>query len=217
MSICFARVPLRSVPAWARPRALALAERKEERAMSAQGEDGRGLAEASTGERDLAKCAGAKCARGSVVAKCARGACPGRLPWRCPGAGAACLRSLVCPTPASRRCALLLSSADGDAVAKGGGLDSTRCGIGGGRRGRARRELNEGAFRRRRGRRRDPRSFRAGHPHPLHVARLADAALSDVLLLPRVHEGAGAVLDDAVARRARRRRACRGETQAGPG
>ena len=84
-----------------------------------------------------------------VWSRSARGACPGRLPWRCPGAGAACLRSLVCPTPASRRCALLLSSADGDAVAKGGGLDSTRCGIGGGRRGRARRELNEGAFRRR--------------------------------------------------------------------
>jgi hypothetical protein len=53
---------------------------------------------------------------------------------------------------------------------------------------------------------------------PLCMSRgVGRRSLSDVLLLPRVHEGAGAVLDDAVARRARRRRACRGETQAGPG
>ena len=123
----------------------------------------------------------------------------------------------MCPTPASRRCALLLSSADGDAVAKG--VVSTL-------RAAALEEGDADEL--------DASSTRALFADdevvdemlavfepdilPLCMSRgVGRRSPSDVLLLPRVHEGAGAVLDDAVARRARRRRACRGETQAGPG
>ena len=113
-----------------------------------------------------------KCAR-EVCSRRMSGKAPMALPrgWcglpevpGVPDAGLEALRALAKQCGRRRSC-------------QGGGLDSTRCGIGGGRRGRARRELNEGAFRRRRGHRRDPRSFRAGHPPPLHVARWADAAL----------------------------------------